>query len=201
LAEEIRESHIVESAEQATVLLHPLRAEILSVLSEPLSAAEVGRRMSETPQRVNYHLKALEKVGLVQQVGKRQIRNLVEVLYQALAKTFILSEYLGLGEETIQRLKDQSSLSNIVMLAETMKKDAITLLDYADQYQEVPSASIQSVVSLPSEATREQFLEEYVTFVKTLINKYNNKHDGGEAFKVTLAVYPDLGEGGTKIDE
>lgn len=197
MAEEIREALIVESAEQATVLLHPLRAEILSVLSEPLSAAEVGRKMNETPQRVNYHLKALEKVGLVHQVGKRQVRNLVEVLYQAIAKSFILSEYLGLGEETIKKLKDQSSLSNIVTLAETMKKDAIALLDYADQHQDIPSASIQSVVSLPSESIRKQFLEEYVTFVKSLINKYNKKQEDGEDFKVTLAVYPDMREGGT----
>jgi DNA-binding transcriptional ArsR family regulator len=201
LAEEIRESHIVDSAEQATVLLHPLRAEILSILSEPLSAAEVGRRMDETPQRVNYHLKALEKVGLVHQVGKRQVRNLVEVLYQALAKTFILSEYLGLGDETVKKLKDQSSLSTIVSLAEGMKKDAIALLDYADQHMEVPSASIQSVVSLPTESSREQFLNEYITCVKGLINKYNKQQEDGEDFKVTLAVYPDISEGGTTKDE
>jgi DNA-binding transcriptional ArsR family regulator len=201
LAEEIRESHVVDSPEQATVLLHPLRAEILSYLSEPLSAAEVGRRINETPQRVNYHLKALEKVGLVQKVGNRQVRNLVEVLYQALARTFILSEYLGLGEETVQRLKDQSSLSNIVTLAENMKKDAIALLDYADSNMDIPSASVQTVISLPSESKRNQFMEEYVEMVKTLMNKYKSKETAGESYKATLTVYPEVGKGGTQSDE
>lgn len=41
MAHEQLETYVVESPEQAMALLNPLRAEILSRLAEPASAAEV----------------------------------------------------------------------------------------------------------------------------------------------------------------
>ena len=110
----IAETYVVDSSEQATVLLNPLRSEILSRLTEPASAAEVARQLNETPQRINYHLKALVKVGLAQRVGTRQVRNLVEVLFQSIARTFVLSDSLGWNAEKVKKMKDQGSLSHLI---------------------------------------------------------------------------------------
>lgn len=196
MAEEMLETYTVESPDQAMVLLNPLRAEILSILSDPSSAAEVGRKIDEPPQRVNYHLKALEKVGLVQKVGTRQVRNLVEVLYQAIAKTFILSELLGWSPETVQRLKDQSSLAHLVTTAERIKKDALLLLERTDHNEEIPSATLQSKVHLPTEDMRNAFIEDYVAMVKELVQKYSSSDQNDNGFNVTLAVYPETAKGG-----
>ncbi|WP_222708579.1 helix-turn-helix domain-containing protein [Paenibacillus sp. N3.4] len=62
---------------------------ISSCLAVPASATEIARGMGETAQWIHYHLKAPEKVGLARKVGTRQVRNLVEVLYQAAARTLI----------------------------------------------------------------------------------------------------------------
>jgi DNA-binding transcriptional ArsR family regulator len=97
----MQETYLVELPEQASALIHPLRAEILAQLKQPSSATEVAKKLKETPQRINYHLKTLQKVGLVTKVGTRQVRNLVEVLYQSVAKTFILAETLSISKETI----------------------------------------------------------------------------------------------------
>jgi DNA-binding transcriptional ArsR family regulator len=60
LLSELPNSYVVESPEQAMALLNPLRGEIVARLMEPASAAEVARQLGEQPQRVNYHLKALQ---------------------------------------------------------------------------------------------------------------------------------------------
>jgi DNA-binding transcriptional ArsR family regulator len=187
------ETYVVESPEQAMALLNPLRAEILSRLAEPASAAEVARGINEIPQRVNYHLKALEKVGLVRRVGSRQVRNLVEVLYLAIARTYILSEGLNWPGQTVQQMKDQGSLSHLVHTAERIKRDALLLMERSDQQEEIPSATLDTRIQLASAEQRGAFVEEYVQLVNQLVEKYQTTTDGQETYQVILAVYPKEG--------
>lgn len=191
----IRETYLVETAEQATALLNPLRAEILSRLTEPASAAEVARNINEIPQRVNYHLKALEKVGLVKRVGTRQVRNLVEVLYQAIARTFVLSESLGWSEETVQKAKDQGSLAHLITTSERIKKDALLLMERSDRNEVIPSATLDTSVQLENEETRNAFIRDYLSAVEKLIAKYESNGTPSEAYHVVLAVYPQVNRG------
>lgn len=185
----------MEQPEQAMVLLNPLRQEILNRLAEPASASEVARALREVPQRINYHLKTLEKAGLVRRVGTRQVRNLTEVLYQAIARTFILPESLGWNEETVQRIKDQGSLSHLLATSERIKRDALLLMERADK-EEVPSATMQFAVSLAGEEERHAFVQEYLTLVEELVTKYQGGKATGESYQVVLAVYPQTPQGG-----
>ncbi|NEW09155.1 helix-turn-helix transcriptional regulator [Paenibacillus sp. SYP-B3998] len=190
MLKEIQDSYYIELPEQATVLLNPLRGEIIAQLMEPASAAEVARQLGETAQRVNYHLKALEKAGLVHKVGTRQVRNLVEVLYRAIAKTFVLAESLSMKPETLQRLKDQSSLAHLITTAERMKRDAMLLMEQSDVNEIIPSASIQLQVHLGGEAHRQAFVEEYTAMVQQLVTRYSIKSSEDSPYQVLLSVYP-----------
>ncbi|MET3291333.1 UNVERIFIED_CONTAM: DNA-binding transcriptional ArsR family regulator [Brevibacillus sp. OAP136] len=195
---DILETFVVETPEHAMVLLNPLRAEILGRLTEPASAAEVARMINDTPQRINYHLKALEKVGLARRVGTRQVRNLVEVLYQAIARTFVLSESLNWNPETVQKMKDQGSLSHLITMTERMKRDALVLMERSDENAEIPSATLETSIRLQNQEQRQAFVEEYVSLVKGLVEKYQARSGSKEeeAFNVVLAVYPQLNLGG-----
>nr|WP_051620679.1 helix-turn-helix domain-containing protein [Paenibacillus sp. UNC451MF] len=179
-------------------LLNPLRADIVSRLIEPASAAELGRMINEPPQRMNYHLKALEKTGLIRRVGTRQVRNLVEVLYQSIAKTFVLAESLSLSEETIERLKEHGSLAQLITTAEQMKKDAVYLMEHSEKGTEIPSATLQMDIPLLDGDDREAFIADYVNMVKQLVGKYAKAADNGQTptlYKVILSVYPKADEG------
>jgi DNA-binding transcriptional ArsR family regulator len=198
LLPDILETYLVESPEQAMALLNPLRAEILNRLTEPASAAEVARLINETPQRVNYHLKALEKAGLARRVGTRQVRNLVEVLYQAIARSFVLSESLNWNPETVQRLKDQGSLSHLISTSERIKRDALLLMEHSDEQAEIPSATLETTIRLRNREERHAFVQEYVSLVKQLVEKYQSAAEGDNAYNVIAAVYPQTSQGGGK---
>lgn len=188
---EIQDSYYIESPEQATVLLNPLRGEIIAQLLEPGSAAEVARTLGETAQRINYHLKALEKAGLVQRVGTRQVRNLVEGLYRSIAKTFVFAESLSMKPETLQKLKDQSSLTHLVTTSERIRRDAILLMEQSDVGEVIPSATLQLQVKLCTEQQRQAFIEEYAAMVQQLVERYSGVQDVvQDAYHVLLAVYP-----------
>lgn len=199
MQQSIMESCLVQSPEQAVALLNPLRADIVSRLAEPASAAELARMLHEPPQRMNYHIKALEKTGLIRKVGTRQVRNLVEVLYQAIAKTFVLAESLSLSEETIERLKEHGSLAQLITTAEQMKKDAVTLMDHSEKGTEIPSATLQLQIPLKDQDAREAFIADYVDTMKKLVAKYAKAAEGSgdntAQYQVMLAVYPKAAEG------
>nr|WP_220185837.1 helix-turn-helix domain-containing protein [Paenactinomyces guangxiensis] len=191
---DILETYVVELPEQATALLNPLRGEIVSHLVEPASAAEVARLMNEAPQRINYHLKTLEKVGLVRKVGTRQVKNLVEVLYQSVARSFLLADTLGLSPHALQQLKDQSSLAHLIHATERIKKDTLQLMEQSDQDEKIPSATLQTQIFLRNEEERQEFVQEYVDLLKKLAAKYQPAHQSKTAYQVVLAVYPKPGK-------
>lgn len=203
------ETVVVQDPQQAVALLNPLRAQILANMHEPVSAAEIGRMMGQTPQKINYHLKALEKVGLVRRMGSRQVRNLVEVLYQAIAKSFVLSDALGFEPETVRRMKEDGSLSHLVHTSDKLKRDALRLLERSEAGMTVHSASLSATVRLAGEEARQSFVQDYLEAVCRLTAKYGAAEDEGrsgnkppeanesdaELYDVLIAVYPQIRSG------
>ena len=78
-------------------------------LGEPGSAAGLGRKLGLPRQRVNYHLRELEKEGLLEVVEERKKGNCVERIVRATARSYLISSEalgtLGSRPEEIQ-LKD-----------------------------------------------------------------------------------------------
>jgi DNA-binding transcriptional ArsR family regulator len=191
----IQEKYVVEDIEQAAALLHPTRVEILMKLREARSSAEVARLIGDTPQKVNYHMKALEKVGLIKKVGTRNVRNLIEVLYQAMAKTFILPESIGWNERLIQKAKDQGSLAHMIETSERIKRDAIELMEQSDQEEQVPSATLQLEVQLLDHEHRQAFINDYVQMMQQLVNKYqpSGADEKSQTYQIISTIYPKIG--------
>ncbi|OOE12331.1 ArsR/SmtB family transcription factor [Fictibacillus arsenicus] len=193
----VPETFIVTEPEQAAALLHPVRSEIISLLKEPRSATELSKVMNDSAQKVNYHLKTLEKVGLVTRAGTRNVRNLVEVLYRSAGKTFLLSDSLGLSQETIRKLKDQTALAHVLSLTEKIKRDAVSLMEEAED-EEIPSAVMEMELSLLDVEERQAFLQGYTNMLSELIKKHHNPKPGkSKTFHVSMAMYPKPEGGGT----
>ena len=70
----MRDVHVIDEPDIAAVILDPLRARLLAELTVPGSATTVAAALDLPRQKVNYHLRALENVGLVRQVTSRQRR-------------------------------------------------------------------------------------------------------------------------------
>lgn len=181
----------IDDPEALQALSHPLRVRILDALREPDSAAGVARRLGEARQKVNYHLKELERRGLVVTTGERRRGNFVESLYQAVARTLVVLPRAAWGDpRRLAALVDQASLENLVTLGERLARDAAVLSDRAAfDAEEIASAAVEAEVHLAGEADRAAFLNEYLAAVGPLLRKYGTR--AGAAYRVALAVYPD----------
>jgi len=180
----------IDDAATIQVVSQPIRLEILRALGEPAPAAAVGRAIGQSRQNTNYHLKELERVGLVERVGERRNGNFMETLYRARARTLIVSPRLADGPRHARALADQVSLEQLVRVGERLGRDATALLDRAAfDGEAIPSASIEAEVHFSSDEDRQAFVEEYLTALEALTKRYSRR--SGRAYRITLAAYPD----------
>jgi len=69
------------------------RLDILRLLMvQPSTLTRLGVRLDLHPAKVRYHLKLLEKCGLVEFVSSREVRGFVEKYYRATAEAFFINQ-------------------------------------------------------------------------------------------------------------
>jgi len=82
---------VIEDAAAAEASFDPMRARLLAALAEPGSATTLAARVGLARQKVNYHLRALERHGLVELVEERRKGNCTERVLRATAKSYVIS--------------------------------------------------------------------------------------------------------------
>src|SRR5258707_1632304 len=81
---------LIDEPDRVRVALSPLRRRLLERLRTPASATQVAGELTLGRQRVNYHLRALEKAGLIELVAERPRRGCVERILGARARAFVV---------------------------------------------------------------------------------------------------------------
>ncbi len=85
--DEIPAIYEAESLEQVRALADELRVRIFSLLAqEPMTVTQVGKALDVAPAKIHYHVRELERVGLVRQVFTREKSGILEKYYRAVAK-------------------------------------------------------------------------------------------------------------------
>ncbi len=187
----------IEDVDQAAALLKPLRIEMLRLMDHPRTCLELGKIFGETPQKINYHIKALQSAGLVEQVGERRIRGTVEGSYQARARSYWLaSDLVGqIGGADIAQ--DQASLRHLLSLTEEMRGDIGHLAQKVGR--DMPSLGLSLHVELDDESRRAEFMADVQKMAQILARKYgtsagadgdNDAQSSKPLFRLVLACYP-----------
>jgi DNA-binding transcriptional ArsR family regulator len=184
----------IEDVDQAAALLKPQRIEMLKLMDRPRTCVELGQVFGETPQKIYYHIKALQTAGLVEQVGERRVRGTVEGSYQARARSYWLaSDLVGrIGGAAIAQ--DQVSLRHLLALTEEMRGDIGHLAQQVGQ--ELPSLGLSLHVALADASRRAEFMADVQHLAQLLARKYGATAGDDDAqpppplFRLVLACYP-----------
>ncbi|GLW98155.1 helix-turn-helix domain-containing protein [Microtetraspora sp. NBRC 16547] len=112
---------VIEDPAAAEASLDPVRARLLSELAEHRSATMLAARVGLPRQKVNYHLKALEKHGLVELVEERRKGNVTERVLRATAASYMISPVALAGvQPDPSRSPDRLSARWLLALAARM---------------------------------------------------------------------------------
>ena len=114
---------VIDDAAAAEASLDPVRSRLLAELAEPSSATSLAARVGLSRQKVNYHLRALERHGLVELVHERRKGNLTERVMQP---SGVLCDLTG-GPRGVQpdpsRAPDRLSACWLIALAARLVRD------------------------------------------------------------------------------
>jgi len=187
----MREVMLVEKPEQAEALLNPLRLELLRRSDEPRTCTELAKALGETPQKIYYHVKVLERAGVLRKVEERRVRAIQEGYYQVTARSYWLAPSL-VGRIGPQRARDQMSLGFLLGLAEELQTDVGRL---AATERETHSLGFSAQIRLAKPAERTAFLTDVQNAIQSIARKYGavgplRPKGDPNTFRLVFACYP-----------
>ncbi len=168
---------VIDEPSVAAAVLDPIRARVLSCLREPGSATTVAAALGETRQKVNYHLRALERLGLARLVEDRPRRGLTERVMVASARSYVLSPDV-LGESASDPSSvDQLSTDYVLALAARVVREVADLARRARTAgKPLATLAIDTDIRFASTSERSAFTRELTAAVSELAARY---HDEG----------------------
>jgi DNA-binding transcriptional ArsR family regulator len=194
---------ILERPEQAGALLQPERIRIVEHLQQPDSASGIARKLGLKRQQVNYHVRQLEKEGLLELVEERKKGNCVERIVRATARTYLVGpQALGRLGCAAPETQDRLSATYLIAVAARTIRDLAWLRRGTDaEKKRLATLTLEASIRFATAADRNSFFEELTNELARLAAKYHNEEaEGGRVFRVMAASYPAVaqtdGDGG-----
>ncbi len=188
---------MVEHAAAAASMLHPVRLRILDALREPDSASGVARQLGIARQKVNYHLRELEKAGFLEEVEQRRVGNCIERIVRAKATHYLINpQLLGALAADGNSVEDRFSSTYLIALAAGAIRDIASLQQRAAASKKrVPTFALQTDVRFATAEDRRAFTEELANAVARLVAKYHDDETpGGRTTRFIAGAYPGPGK-------
>src|SRR5881628_937332 len=184
---------VIEDPSAAEASLGPIRARLLAALAEPGSASALAARVGLTRQKANYHLRALERHGLVELVEERRKGNCTERVMQATAASYVISPTaLSAVAPDPGRAPDQRSARWLLGVAGRLVSEVGELIAASGAAgKPVATLGIDSEVRFASASDRAAFAIELADAVNGLVAKYHDEHArGGREHRFVVALHP-----------
>jgi biotin operon repressor len=182
---------LTDSSQLATVL-SPLRMRVLEEMKEPQSAASLAPRLGLSRQKLNYHLRELEREGFLELVEQRRRRGCVERVMKVTSQSFVVNPaLLGplAGDHTETR--DRFSTAYLLATAVATIRDVAVLGRRARAVDErLATFTMDTELRFISPAAFRSFSEELASAVATLAVKYDNPSAKSRRFRVVLGSHP-----------
>jgi DNA-binding transcriptional ArsR family regulator len=184
---------VIDDAAAAEAALDPVRARLLAELAEPGSATMLAARVGLPRQKVNYHLRELERHGLAELVEERRKGNVTERVLRASALSYVISPMaLAAVQPDPSRSPDRLSARWLLALASQLVRDVGTLLSGAAKARKpVATFALDGSVRFATAADRAAFAEELASAVTALVGKYHDESaPRGRDHRIVVAVHP-----------
>ncbi len=181
--------------------LSPLRRRLLRELREPASASSLAPRLELSRQKLNYHLRVLEELGLVRLVELRQRRGCRERILQTSAKTLVVApEVLGDVAAEAGERQDRFSSAHLIATAARLIGDVAALREEAREAgKRLATVTQETEVRFRSPAELRAFTDRLVEAVAGLVADYHAPDDAtARPYRLILGMHPNRDSEGAR---
>ena len=186
---------VIDDAAAAEVSLDPVRSRLLAALVRPASATALAAKVGLKRQRVNYHLRELERHGLVELVEERRKGNMTERVMRATAGSYVISPAaLSAVAPDPGRAPDQLSALWLLALAARLLQELGELSKRARRSgRPLATFGMDTQLRFASASDRAAFAAELSEAVERLLSKYHDESAaGGRRHRLLVALHPSI---------
>jgi DNA-binding transcriptional ArsR family regulator len=184
---------VIDDPVVAGVSLDPVRARLLAELAQPGSASMLAAKVGLARQKVNYHLRELERHGLVELVEERRKGNMTERVMRATAASYVISPTaLAAVAPDPDRSPDQLSALWLLALAARLVREVGELIGRANRARRpLATFGMDTEIRFASAADRAAFAAELADVVEALVSKYHDEFAaGGRKHRLIAVLHP-----------
>ncbi|KAB3534843.1 helix-turn-helix domain-containing protein [Alkaliphilus pronyensis] len=124
---------VLRELEQIKAISHPYRVDVFECFEgdQPQSAKQIADKLGEPHAKVNYHIKSLVKVGILELVDERVKSGIIEKYYLPAAKMLVIDKNFmqNLDDDVMQSL-NQAILSIFEKISEDFYRAAENPKEY-----------------------------------------------------------------------
>jgi DNA-binding transcriptional ArsR family regulator len=160
--------------DQVRTMADPLRVRILDrLVHAPMTVKMLGTDLGEPPAKVHYHVRELERIGVIHLVETREKGGVLEKYYRAVARTFTVMK------DVLSNSKSDELSAVVDEYLQVVQRGLSAALS---RYQEHPDRNVPLMASISSVwATADEF-RALVTKLNEVIESYETpRHLDGEA--------------------
>lgn len=185
---------LLDEPDRLRAALSPIRRRLLDRLREPASATQLAAELALGRQRVNYHLRALEKAGLLELVEQRQRRGCVERILVRTARAFVVDPaVMSRTPRSAARMaaaQDRFAAEHLVQTAARVVRDVARMQARADdQGSRLLTFTIETEVAFASPADLERFSSALSALVARAAADLPPA-PGGRRYRVVIGGHP-----------
>ena len=183
---------VLEQADGVRAALGPLRRSVLECLQEPGSATEIALALGVPRQRVNYHVRALERAGLVELVEERRRRGFTERVMCATAQAFLVDPEL-LAPHPVRSAvaeRDRYAAEHLVTTAAGTVRDVGRMMTAADaERKRLLTFTIETELRFAEPADVHRFTSAVADAIARTAEEHTMPAEG-RLYRVVLGGYP-----------
>jgi DNA-binding transcriptional ArsR family regulator len=195
-------TELLDEPDRLRVGLSPIRRRLLERLRQPASATQLASELSMGRQRVNYHLRALEKAKLVDLVEERQRRGCIERILIARAQAFIVDPAVMTAKTgsagsnspaplgVSRAVQDKFSAEHLIDTAADMVRDVTRMRAAAEkQGSRLLTFTMQTDVSFAEPGDLERFTTAVAELVAREAAKFHTP-TSGRRYRIVIGGHP-----------
>ncbi|WP_433324539.1 ArsR/SmtB family transcription factor [Spirillospora sp. CA-294931] len=179
---------VLREEERLRGRLSLLRRRLLEELSEPGSATTLAARLGETRQKINYHLREMEKGGLVELVELRQRRGRTERVLRASARSVVIAPTV-IGDARRDG-QDRFAADALLSAAARTFNDVAELRERADAAgKRLVTFTVDTEIAFAEPADIERFTQRLADRLADLAAEFHSPASG-RRYRVVIGGHP-----------
>ncbi|MDF2533651.1 MAG: transcriptional regulator [Clostridia bacterium] len=109
----MKKEKILNTLEEIKTISDPFRLKILLLFDEddtPITVKQMSVKLEEVPSKVHYHVKELERIGVLEIVETKEKSGIIEKFYLPTAETFKVEKSIGSPAEEEEHMQVGTNL-------------------------------------------------------------------------------------------